>query len=205
MASWGAEFLRRKIGGRTATERALDSSEAISPLKDISNRFVVAINRALKITAEWIGKDEGGTVYINTDFTEEDNNNAAITTLADARKRGDISRKTWLKEMKRLEVLSADLDEEAEMKRIEWEAKNFFVKPTFVTASEQVRSVETNTPENVNDDTPNDILNDTPGAGDNKTQNNNGGAKKPAPAPGAKAAPVSINKGPTKGAAKPAV
>lgn len=202
MASYGAEFLRRKIGGRTATERALDSSEAISPLKDITLRFMVSINRALEITAEWANLDKGGTVLINTDFTEEDINTAAIATLADARKRGDISRETWLNEMKRLECLAADLNVQDELKRIETEAKNIIIKPTFVTASEQIRSVETIDPSAVSDSTPDDILNDNPGQNDKAT--NPGGTT-----PGAKTTvtatktgPVQINGGPSKGATK---
>lgn len=184
MASYGAEFLRRKIGGRTATERSLDSSEAISPLKDMALRFMVALDTALKITADWIKKPSGGTCLINTDFTEEDANSAAISALTEMRKRGDISRWTFLEEMKRLEVVAADLDTQEEMEQIEWEAENLYVKPTFVTASEQIRSVETVAA--TDDQTPTDILNDVPGAGDGTTQN---GAKVKlgkVPAPGGK-------------------
>lgn len=178
MATYGAEFLRRKIGGRTATERALDSSEAISPLKDITQRFMVSMNQALKITADWIKIADGGTVDINTDFTEEDINTAALTMLTEARKRGDISRYTFLMELRRQEVIAADTDVPGEMRRIEEEAKTLLIKPTFVTASEQIRSME-----NVmssDDQTPTDILNDVPGPGDNKTQNDNGVPAKPA-------------------------
>jgi hypothetical protein len=140
MAAYGAEFLRRRIGGRTATERALDSSEAISPLRDIVNRFMVAVNRALQYTADWIDEDKGGTVIINTDFTEEDMNTASVNTLADARRRGDISRRTWLTEMKRWEVLAPDLDVDAEMKQIIEEAKTLPLKPTSITATETFRT-----------------------------------------------------------------
>lgn len=199
MASYGAEFLRRKIGGRTATERALDGSESISPLKDITIRFNVAVNRALEITADWLDEPHGGTAFINPEFTEEDVNTAAINTLADARKRGDISRETWINEMKRLEVISPDIDTDAEMKRIEKEAKTLFIKPTFVTASEQIRSVET-VPV-ATDQTPTDILNDTPGKGDSQTPNPGGGKSPPKP-PGNNGT-IPLNQGPTKGAAKP--
>lgn len=170
MASYGAEFLRRKIGGRTATERALDSSEAISPLRDITNRFMTAVNCALSLTMEWLGQsDGGGTVEITTEFTEEDINSASLTTLSEGRKRGDISRRTWLMEMKRQEVVSSDLDVDAEMKQIDMEAQTLLVKPTFVTASEQIRSVETIA--DATDQTATDILNDNPGAGDEGTTN----------------------------------
>jgi hypothetical protein len=167
MASYGAEFLRRKIGGRTATERALDSSEAISPLRDIAQRFQNAINRALGLTADWLGVDiqgatestEGGTCTINTEFTEDDVNNVALQTLSLARDRGDLSRKTWLKEMKRLEVVAPDLDVEEEMKQIEWEAKNLVLRPTSVKAVEQIRANEDITAST--DESPSDLLNDT--------------------------------------------
>lgn len=195
MASYGAEFLRRKIGGRTATERALDSSEAISPLKDMTQRFAVAVNMALKIMAEWIKQPNGGAVIINTDFTEDDGNDKAVAALTEARKRGDISRWTFLEELKRFEVLSPDVDTEEEMDQIEWEARNLFVKPTFVTASEQIRSMENIT--TTDDQTPTDILNDVPGGGDNVTANPGPSGKeaKQAKAAGKDGAPP--NTGPT--------
>lgn len=140
MAAYGAEFLRRRIGGRTATERALDSSEAISPLRDMTNRFAVAVSQVLNFTAKWLGEDKGGSVTINTDFTEEDGNTAALQTLADARRRGDVSRRTWLQEMKRWEVLSPDLDVDAEMEQILEEARTLPLKPTVVTATETYRT-----------------------------------------------------------------
>lgn len=166
MASYGAEFLRRKIGGRTATERALDGSEAISPLKDIALRFQNAINRALGLTADWLKIDdknatestEGGTVMLNTEFTEEDVSAANLSTLDKGRERGDISRQTWLKEMKRQEVLAPDLDVKAEMAQIEWEAANLIVKPVAVRAIEQIRANENIT--TTSDQSPDQILND---------------------------------------------
>lgn len=158
MASYGAEFLRRKIGGRTATERSLDSSEAISPLRDMVNRFVVSVNRALNYTGDWIGEADGGSVTINTDFTEEDVNTAYLSALGDARKRGDLSRRTFLTELKRLEVVSPDLDVDAEMDQIEHEAKTLVLRPTFVAASETMR---TDIQDTGGGPTAEDLLNDT--------------------------------------------
>lgn len=145
MSSYGAEFLRRKIAGRTATERALDSSEAISPLKDMALRFQNAISQALGLLAEWMGEASGpkdapgGHVELNTEFTEEAINSATMQALSMGRERGDVSRRRWLMEMKRLEVISPDMDVDEEMNMIEWEAVNLIVKPIAVRAIEQIR------------------------------------------------------------------
>src|SRR6266550_1016489 len=69
MAAYGAEFLRRQVAGRTAFERAQDTNEAISPLKDMALRFQEAVGTALDLTAAWLNiagdKNPGGSVTIN--------------------------------------------------------------------------------------------------------------------------------------------
>lgn len=121
MSSYGAEFLRRQIAGRTAFERAADGGEATSPLKDMALRFQEAVGNALNITAQWLKLESGGTVTVNTDATEEEPASPQLSTLAAARDRGDISRKTWLEEMIRNGVLNPDLDVEAELAQIKKE------------------------------------------------------------------------------------
>lgn len=108
MASYGAEFLKRKSGNQTATGRALDSSESMSPLQDMVTRFIESMNEALDITAKWLNLDSGGTVDIATDFSLSGQSDAELRTLSEARRNGDISQVEFLRELKNRGILSDD-------------------------------------------------------------------------------------------------
>lgn len=125
MAAYGAEFLRRKITGRTAFERAADSNEAISPLKRMAIEFGQTVEHALEITGMWMNIPQGetGTITVNTEFTEIDESPAPLNTLEKARERLDLSRETWLNEMVRRGVLDQTLNVKDELARIVKEAK----------------------------------------------------------------------------------
>jgi len=115
MASYGAEFLKRRPGNATATARALDSAEATSPLQDMTVRFMDAIDRALDITAQWLGQEEGGTVEITTDFGPERINEAHVGALLALRESRDLSAKHMLLELQRMGGLADDFDFEANL------------------------------------------------------------------------------------------
>ena len=108
MASYGAEFLKRATGNQTATGRALDSSEAMSPLQDMVVRFTESMNEALDITAKWLNLESGGTVDIATDFSISGQSDAELRTLTEARKNGDLSQVDFLRELKNRGILSDD-------------------------------------------------------------------------------------------------
>jgi hypothetical protein len=139
MSSYGAEFLRRQIAGRTAFERAADGGEATSPLKDMALRFEEAVGAALDLTAQWMNLPEGGTVTVNTDSTEEEPSAPPLATLAAARDRGDISRKTWLEEMKRYGIVDPDMDVDEEIKQITKEFAEGPHPPTYFRGQEQIQ------------------------------------------------------------------
>lgn len=121
MASFGAEYLRKKVGEVSATGRALDSSEAISQLQSWGLDFKDAIELALKYTADWLslGEDEGGSVEYAIASDVEGGDAAQLSTLDAARARGDISRKAWVAEMKRRAVLGEDYDEAKDREEID--------------------------------------------------------------------------------------
>ena len=114
MASYGAEFLKRRTGNMPATNRILNTAEATSPLQDMATRFDDAINYALWITAQWLklGRDEGagGKAETNKDFGLDDVSEAELKTLLEARKNGDISRETFVERLKVFGILSEDFD-----------------------------------------------------------------------------------------------
>lgn len=119
MASYGAEFLKRKSGSHTATGRALDSAEAMSPLQDMVIRFVESMGEALDITAKWLKLEGGGgTVDIATDFSISGQDDAELKILFAARKNGDISMIDFLNELKIRGILSDDFDVTQNISRI---------------------------------------------------------------------------------------
>jgi hypothetical protein len=118
MASYGAEFLKRRPGNQTATARALDSAEAMSALQDVATRFQDILNKAMDITADWLSLDEGGTVDLITDFGPDKANAERLRTLLEARKNGDISREDFLMQLKEMQILTDDFDPTANLMRL---------------------------------------------------------------------------------------
>jgi hypothetical protein len=121
MAHYGAEFLTKRPGRETATARALDSAEATSPLQDMTIRFMDAVNQALFITAQWLKLPDGGTVEIATDFGPENPDQSDMNVLKFTRNRNDISRKNYLRELKRRGILPDDFDIDEDQTFIEKE------------------------------------------------------------------------------------
>lgn len=119
MASYGSEFLRKRPGASSATGRALDSSEAISPLMAWGMDFKDALEVALQFTADWLKIAKGGTVAykIKPDITVGESKE--LDVLDKARTRKDVSRKTFLAELQRRDILSTEFDEEKDAKEIE--------------------------------------------------------------------------------------
>lgn len=126
MASYGAEFLKRRPGNLTATARALDSAEATSPLQDATVRFTDAVNQVLAHMAAWLKITEGGgSVSITTDFGPDDAESVHIELLKEARKNRDISRETFLGEMKRLGALPDEFDAAEDAEKLAQETAAF--------------------------------------------------------------------------------
>lgn len=142
MSAYGAEFLRRQISGRTAFERATDTGEAISLLKQMAIEFEHTVEEALKVTGQWldIKAAEVGTVTVNKEFTEQDSvDPSALNALEKARVRADVSRRTWLIEMKRRGIVDPTMNVDDEIKEIEREMAEGPHPPTFFAGQEQIQ------------------------------------------------------------------
>lgn len=124
MATYGAEYMRKKPGDETATGRALDSAESSSYLAATVRDFQDCVELAMQYTADWIGKDDGGSVKISDDVDLSEADSAELDTLQKTRAQKDISRKTYLDELQKRGVLSDDFDEEQDAEFLEEEAKN---------------------------------------------------------------------------------
>lgn len=110
MAAYGSQFLKKQPGRPIATGRALDTAEATSRLQDFVMRFEDAMQSAMAMTARWFDIDEGGRVDLFKDFSLTDTQSAELDALGEARRRGDISQRMYLEELKRRGVLAPDFD-----------------------------------------------------------------------------------------------
>jgi hypothetical protein len=122
MAEYGAEFLKRRPGSVTATQRTLDTAEATSPLQDTAIRFGHALTQALDLTAQWLKLETGGTAEVHTDFAFGGGDQAELGTLLNTRKARDMSREAYLKELQRRGLLADGYDIEADALLIEQES-----------------------------------------------------------------------------------
>lgn len=132
MAAYGSEFLKKSPDRQTATARAMDSQESVSPLQAITLNFIDAMQSALALTAKWMSLSEdkdkvdekfhGGTVTLVTDFGPEDASGVDQALLTSMQQAGVISGKQMRKEAKRRGVLADDFDEEANKRELSAEA-----------------------------------------------------------------------------------
>jgi hypothetical protein len=123
MKGFAAQFLTKKPGGETATGRALDSAEAISPLQAMGVDFKDCLEQAMELTGEWLGKAVGEAGSIVFEVGEEVDllNPAELQWLTAARAKGDISREASLEEGKRRGILPDDFDIDEDKERLEKE------------------------------------------------------------------------------------
>lgn len=123
MATYGAEYLRKKSGTETATGRALDSAEAVSYLGATVMDFQDAVELALQYTADWLGLEEGGSVVLNHDLGLTEGDAAELDALLKMRAQRDISRKALLSAMRDRKVLPDDFDLDADAQALEDETR----------------------------------------------------------------------------------
>lgn len=118
MLQCGAELLVKKPGSRTATEDANDAEANKSDLQRITEAFEDALDTALKFTAAYIKKDEGGKVTLFKDFGAALLSDASAQLVLSLQQGGLISKPTAIKELQRRGTLSADIDPEEEAEAI---------------------------------------------------------------------------------------
>jgi hypothetical protein len=106
MQSYGAEFTKERPDRESASARELDSSEATSPLQDVTFRFNNALNAALAIMSVWMGKEHSGTASVPTEFTSPEA--SELQTLYNTWTEGGLTTEEYLKELQRRGVLSED-------------------------------------------------------------------------------------------------
>lgn len=123
MASMGMQLLTRRSGDVTATAESLDTAKSHSSLQDMVRRLENSFSEIFKLMGQWsnLNVDDAGGVNINQDFGLSLVAGKDEDTLLKSRMAGELSRTTYLGEMKRRNILSEDLDVNEEIERIETE------------------------------------------------------------------------------------
>lgn len=117
MMALAAEPMMARPGSDTATGRALDARDAISPLSVWVANFEHAINTAFEMMAEYGQVDKAPKVQMTRDFGIL-GNTSDLDALIRSRQLGEISRKTFLEEMKRRGVLNELFDPEKDAQEL---------------------------------------------------------------------------------------
>lgn len=110
-------------GGETATGRSIDASEAMAPAQGWALNAKRAFEAAMADMAELAGKGTGpgagGTLRVDTDALVSNLDAGKLSELRAARAAREISRETYLAQLKRYDVLPDDFDAAADQELID--------------------------------------------------------------------------------------
>lgn len=126
MDAMGGQLLLQRSGDSTATAASLDTAKSHSALQDMVRRMENAMQQAFMLMALWakLPEDKAGGVNINEDFGLSLISGKDEDTLLKSRLSGELSRESFLTELKRRNVLRNELDIEEEIDRIETEGRS---------------------------------------------------------------------------------
>jgi len=115
----------QRSGDSTATAASLDTAKSHSALQDMVRRLENAMQQAFMLMALWskLPAEAVGGVNINEDFGLSLISGKDEDTLLKSRLSGELSRESYLTELKRRNVLRNELDIEEEIDRIETEGR----------------------------------------------------------------------------------
>lgn len=119
MRQAGAELLVIKPGQITATQVATENAVGMCALQRITQGLEDALDQALQIMASWADLGEGGNVTIFNDYGAATLAEASAELLLKANTAGKLSDETFLSELKRRGILSAEVDAKDERDRID--------------------------------------------------------------------------------------
>jgi hypothetical protein len=123
MALMGLELITRRSGDATATEASIDEARADSQLGLMVEKVSDLIENAMGFTMLYLGGrfEDGGSISIFNEFSILANSAEMARLLLEMRKGNEISRQTFLDEVRRRGILPDDFDAEAEIATIEQE------------------------------------------------------------------------------------
>jgi len=125
MAMLGLQMLMPKNNGRTATADMLDAVKQLTALGMIADSLKDGLEEVLGVMMTFVGQDEsaGGTITLNKDFGVN-LSTADMATIIQMANAGMITKETALREAQRRQVISTDIDAEAELEAVDEEREN---------------------------------------------------------------------------------
>lgn len=139
MASYGSEFLKKRISrSEGKSNRKSDQEETTSNLKEITFVFIDAVIQALQYTAKWLSlenTDNVGKVQLETDFSIDEIIDADLKTLNEMRRNRDLSRESYLEEMKKRGILDEDFKSTEDLKKLQSEP---YIATPFATGANTI-------------------------------------------------------------------
>lgn len=122
MLTFGLEFMMSRPSHESATARTADQMEVNSPLKSVVDNLIDTLENALVAMAGFGGFDnEDPEVRTQGELGLSLKDSATVANLIEARKNGMISLVTFITELKRMSVLSDDVDPKKEAAAVEQE------------------------------------------------------------------------------------
>jgi hypothetical protein len=131
MDSMGAQLLLKRPGASTATAASLDTAQSHSSLQDMVRKLENAFSEVLTHMGQWfkLTADDFGGIDINQDFGLSLVSGKDEDLLLKSRMSGELSRESYLTELKRRGVLREEIDIQEEMELIESEGASFNEPP----------------------------------------------------------------------------
>lgn len=127
MANYGSEFLKSRPGSTAATSRSLDSAESTSMLTTMASAFEDSVHELLVMTMRGFDSFDESVVVprveLVVDLSMSAIDSTELTTLDLARRRHDISRKQYVSELARRDILADTFDEDGDWTQIQKEVK----------------------------------------------------------------------------------
>lgn len=114
----GRQPLTAQSGQLTVITTAVAAGKARSAVSAWALSLKNALEEALKITAEWLAVPYEPEVNVFTEFDNFTDSDKDLTALQAARAGGDLSRETYLSELKRRKVLSPEFDFDEENEKL---------------------------------------------------------------------------------------
>jgi hypothetical protein len=109
MQLFGLQFEVGQGIGETATGRALDAADALSPLAAMALNLEDSLNAMLALFAAWMDIPDFGSLSVASDISHTSATDTDMSFLMEARQLGDVSREELLREARRRGVLGDSL------------------------------------------------------------------------------------------------
>ncbi len=109
MQLFGLQFEAGQGIGETATGRALDAADALSPLAAMALNLEDSLNAMLALFAAWMDIPEFGSISVASDISHTGATETDMSFLMEARRLGDVSKEELLREARRRGLLCDSL------------------------------------------------------------------------------------------------